>query len=642
MTLSDLARICGHKIHDATGADLVRELHAGIAEFVGWPYSVSNGRLEDASGKVTSLFACVVHTATSASTVPKVIPADNAAIVVDVIEDMGIDEFRAAYERIAEAKRLQKSPGPALKGTPVATVTMTMIFARRATVSLEVLAEELRRLNESRSDREWPDMIAVSGVGVISFACQFPGGAKLGDIFPPAEEGLKSFLPSWYVVLTMRPTLDGTFNKLLSFIVGYAAVFSPGADVPNFTLLLEGVCSNIVTLTGYQYNLAGELKPVPRQFYADRYLPPLPMRIEDQRGTLLSTVEFIPWQDGGVVLMRGKLLLEGILVFLGKEALSKGGVMKPEPGLQLSYVLPINNASFVAMLTRLRQQSNMIVRPTEPSLTIQKMADEGTSTPFIARMYLGLMRLRDVVYADQKERFEFDKLLDQTYSALMAARTTAREIREMWEGHSRKVSSGEIARLEKNTIRVEEDLSRDLRRHVESFVYSAARALKEGMKNLGRHMGKEIGFMFQKQAAYGRHLKSLQATDSALADYIRETRTSWSQRLIETRNAIDHGGLALSCIQYQARDGKVEAIQPVIDGLPAVEFVEFMLDRLSCFVEEFTAHCLQCRMPKGITITELPLAERPPESPERFRLTLRQGGRSEWKILYHAATFDNS
>jgi len=57
------------------------------------------------------------------------------------------------------------------------------------------------------------------------------------------------------------------------------------------------------------------------------------------------------------------------------------------------------------------------------------MADEGTSTYFIARMYMGLMRLRDVIYRDPKERFDFDKVLDQTYSALMAARTTAKEIK---------------------------------------------------------------------------------------------------------------------------------------------------------------------------------------------------------------------
>ncbi|MBS1849344.1 MAG: hypothetical protein JST79_00305 [Acidobacteria bacterium] len=211
----------------------------------------------------------------------------------------------------------------------------------------------------------------------------------------------------------------------------------------------------------------------------------------------------------------------------------------------------------------------------------------------------------------------------------MAARTTAKEINQKWEVHSGKVAGGEMARFERGNIHVDEDLSRDLRRDVESFVYSAARAFKEGMKALGREMGKDIGFMFQKQATYERGLQALHVIDFALADYLRETRTSWSQRLVQTRNAIDHEGWTLPRIVYKVRNGRVEASQPLIDGQPALEFVDFMLDRLSCFVEDFTAHCLQCRMPPGVTITELPIAGRPTESPERFRLTLRRGGLPE-------------
>jgi len=137
MTLSDRARIVGQNIHDTAGANLGPELNAGIAEFIGWPFVVSAGRVEDAAGKTTAHFACVVHTTASGGRASDVIAADKAAVVVDVIEDMGLDEFRVAYERIAEAKHLQKSPAPDLKKTPVATLTLTMIFAKRATVSLE-------------------------------------------------------------------------------------------------------------------------------------------------------------------------------------------------------------------------------------------------------------------------------------------------------------------------------------------------------------------------------------------------------------------------------------------------------------------------------------------------------------------------
>jgi hypothetical protein len=31
------------------------------------------------------------------------------------------------------------------------------------------------------------------------------------------------------------------------------------------------------------------------------------MRIEDQKGELLSMIEFLPWQDGGALLLKGKL-----------------------------------------------------------------------------------------------------------------------------------------------------------------------------------------------------------------------------------------------------------------------------------------------------------------------------------------------
>jgi hypothetical protein len=133
------------------------------------------------------------------------------------------------------------------------------------------------------------------------------------------------------------------------------------------------------------------------------------MRIEDYKGELLSTIQFLPWQDGGVLLLKGKLPLDGLMVFLGGEVLAKAGVIRRPPDLQLSYVLPITPANFAEMLNRLQQQSNMIVRRTEPNWTVQTFADEGSSSPFMARLFAGMTRLRDVVYPDPRTRDNFDK-----------------------------------------------------------------------------------------------------------------------------------------------------------------------------------------------------------------------------------------
>ena len=67
-----------------------------------------------------------------------------------------------------------------------------------------------------------------------------------------------------------------------------------------------------------------------------------------------------------------------------------------------------------------------------------------------------------------------------------------------------------------------------------------------------------------------------------------------------------------------------------------------MTDRLTCFVEEFTAHCLQLRLPQGLSLTELPLTQRDPEVPERFRLALKDGGIQIWFITYHESRFEKT
>jgi len=75
--------------------------------------------------------------------------------------------------------------------------------------------------------------------------------------------------------------------------------------------------------------------------------------------------------------------------------------------------------------------------------------------------------------------------------------------------------------------------------------------------------------------------------------------------VVGARKAERYGSqwVVLPRIEYRLSNAQVETKQLLIDGQPTVEFIEFMFDRLSCFVEDFTAHCLQCRMHQGVAIT---------------------------------------
>jgi len=505
-------------------------------------------------------------------------------------------------------------------------------------MSLEAIAEEMQRLNEDIPGTEWPDLVAVADAGVVQYAVQFPGENLTGDFFLP--DAKLSYTAPMYIVMVMKPAGAYTLNRMLAFIVGHLALFAPGAEAPKFPEIVEGLPHNAVVVTGYQCNLSGELVPVPRQFYNDRFLAPLPFTIEDQSGTVLAAVRYLPWQDGGVIILRGKVPLEMLLVFLGPKAKDSGIV--PRPGGQISYAMPISEADFLELLKRFQGQSNMIVRPDRTNWVVKKFADEGSSSPFMARLLMGMLRLRDAVLPDGGQRDAFDKAYQSVTTPLLDARERMKKIAALWERHAQGVQSGEIARLQGRAIHVDENVDSDLGQEMDAFLSAATRALKTGMQAVAAGLGTTIGFLYQKQGLFEAGVTALEVTDADLAAYLRETRAQWSETLIGRRNAVEHANWRLPDVVYERNGGGVRAREPEVDGLPVTAFTRTIFDRLSCFVEEVTAHLLQGQLMEGITITELPLAEREEEAPERFRITVAVGGLTPWTIAYHEQRFEET
>ena len=162
------------------------------------------------------------------------------------------------------------------------------------------------------------------------------------------------------------------------------------------------------------------------------------------------------------------------------------------------------------------------------------------------------------------------------------------------------------------------------------------------MQNLATALHLDIGFLFKKQSAFDTGITALRNTDPVLAGYLQTTRDSWSGSLVHRRNEIEHTGWTLPRVGYEQVCNGVKAHEPLIDGTPLTEFVSFMLDRLCCFVEEFTAYGLQKQMPREIMIREIPPTERPADMQERFRVTLTNGGHAPWKLAYHGSRFEDT
>jgi len=639
-SISSIVHDAGQGLLEAAGPNIGSALNQILNRLLGWPFFVATGYASDSEGKKTDIFDTLIYTTSKSCSgdKPLGVQADNLACVIDISESMTLERLRTSYEKIACAKRLIKSPAPHIPGASVTTITLGIALALRGAVPIENLAEELDTLNRRHPCHEWLDMIVMLSDGIINYGAQLPGERQIADFLPPAEGALAAYIPPMYVIPIIRPTGPFTFNKMCAFLVAHLGIFSPGANLPNWAEILDGVPKEGITRYGYQYNLSGQLVPVPRQFYEDRYLPPRPVRIENSRGSLLCTLQFIPWQDGGVILLRGKFPLEAILSFLDKKGLDRRGFINRPDG-QISHVLPISQTDFVEMLQRIQRQSRMIVSADKTKLIIEKFADEGSSSPFIARLFMGIFRLRELVFTDPDKRAEFDKSYDFIIMTLLNTRKTAQEILRILAEHVRKVSQGEIARVHGHSIQIDETIDKELRKEVESFLNSTARVIKGGMQDVTEILQVSVGFVFQKPEIFEKGVLALEASDPPLAAYLREVR-KWSERLLSARNAVEHDGWMLPKVRYMEASGAIHIEEPQIAGQRVSEFVEFMMDRVSCFVEEVTVHCLQARIPAGITITELPIHQRETDRPERFEVTLQSGGKPVWTIAPHQSTFE--
>jgi hypothetical protein len=621
------------------------ELTKALQQFVAPEFAVSSGVIRDATGRVTPSHPITIFRAGRGEALGPdgqlVIPADSAAVVIEVCDEADAERLRQAYFRVAQAKQLVKTAVP--KGETRTNITLGVVWATSSAVPLDALANELHGLNTRTPHKQWLDMLVVAPTGVINYAVQFPGEGLSGDFLPPAEGAFSQPAPpAFFVSIVMRPMVRQSFNKLVAFIIGHLVIFAPdvATKLPNWTLILDGLPTGAITTLGFQPNLSGQLVPVPPEGYSGKFIPNKPVLLEGPNGDFLSAITYMKWQTGGVILLEGKLPLEGLLIFLPDLRPEHMRTVK-RPAIQISPVLPISHDQFNQFISNVLRRSNFRIRADPGGIVMEKFLDEGTSAPFIARCMLGLIHIRENALSDKTLRDDFDKRFESAFSSLRTAREASKSLRKIWQTHLAGVTSGEAARLEGGNIRVVDSVNKQLSEDFESFLNAAARTVKTGVQGLCSLLGVDIGFLFKKKSAFDSGIERLRKTDAPLAKYLAESR-KWTERLILLRNDLEHEIWDFPKVKYSIADRKVVAAEPKIGAEAVTGLVDFLFDRVVCFYEEIIAHALQRKFPRGSTIAEVVLQMRVAEAPERFRITLALGGEPPWQISYHASKFHDT
>jgi len=619
-----------------TGIRLQDAINDLLPSLIG-PFKAKTARVLDNGGQTTEPYSSVVHNNSNES---GAVPVDNVAAVIDCYDVLTVEALEAAYQRIKMVKSLRKSDRPEA-GKGETQMTTGFIVARNSDLTLEQISSEMGRMNSLVPSHYWPDAIAVLSTGIVNYSMHVPGSEQRGDFSLPAEAtGKSSPVPSGWVQKVIRPAGRLTFNKVASLIIARVAIFQPGVQVPDYHQLLKGMPSHGAVTQTYQFNLANTLVEMTIEQVIAARLPPDTFNIVGGKEKL-GSIQYQSWQDGGVFIVRGKFPIDPFLIFLN---LVIPGLPAKDlkyfrgPGVQISYVLPVNQRQFFQTLSMFeRRSSNISIQRETAKVLMQKIGDEGTSSPFVARLMLGVMQIRDAVY-DDKTRLHFDKLYAPVLSGLQNARETSQDIAKEWEQHRAKVESGAIVRASGRMVRISESIDRSQKRDLEGFLNTAVRTIKNSLQVLANDLGMDIGFLFKKESAFQEGITKTRAFDPILADYLLATR-QWSEPLVLMRNDLEHGTIPVPKVSYMLDSSPVRADEPRFNGRPITEFTNEVLDRIYCFVEEITVYCLRKKLPRGFEVTELPLADRDLRAPERFHITVTPGGRQAWVLAAHTRSF---
>lgn len=597
--------------------------------------------VDDDGNKIDSGLV-VVHSDPDAQS--SVASIDRVAAAIDCHEVLTLAKLRECYTRV-EAIKLANKTGASSTDDAAVDMTTCFILARTSDLSIEELAAEMEHLNAQTPSGQWPDSVAVLSKGFINYTARVPGKDENGDFFLPAK-GIAGAMapPAMYISLMVRATAEQTFNKLASMVICRVAIFQPGLAVPDYRLLLSNMPRHGMPEVTYQFDLAGRLMAMsPKQVIASR------LNFEafniGSGSEDLGSIQFVEWQDGGVILVRGRFPILPFFMCLTKVApgipMSDMQYVRNDM-LSVSFVLPINKDQFLHVLGQFEaMSSNIRIKPQTAKLLVQKIGSEGASSPFVARLMIGIMEIRDAACAGDTECREFDKLYDPALSSVRDAREACREIAAAWEDHQAAVKEGRIVKIVGRGVHIDGSIDRKIQRELDALLTTAVRAIKNAVQNLTGIYGIDIGFLFKKEPAFRAGVNRLALTHSALASYLECTR-QWCEPLLNARNILEHGVGQSVRVTYEIEKHPVLANEPLFDGKPVTVYTVDVINRIACFVEEITVYCLSTKLPKGIQVSEVPIMHRDAEVPRRFRLSVSPGSQAPWSLAAHTRMFKDA
>ena len=263
--------------------------------------------------------------------------------------------------------------------------------------------------------------------------------------------------------------------------------------------------------------------------------------------------------------------------------------------------------------------------------------DNGTGTPFYARLFLFVLLLRDKMLSSSEDKLGFDEKYASFIEPAKLAYLSFRKLVKLHNEYVEELASGSVISARQQTIAVDKTIDSDVRSLTNTILSEAEIAFKGYINEFIKLFdGIQLGFLAQKDKTYQLEIEKLRSNDALLADYLYKNREAWMSSLNSARNRKEHAGWQLPRYQftYNKMTNQIEIIPPQIDGMMYLDFLANILSSLFTFAEELTVHLLSVNL-QFHYVYQIPLGERKKENAARFATCfITDTAHEPWELVY--------
>ena len=223
---------------------------------------------------------------------------------------------------------------------------------------------------------------------------------------------------------------------------------------------------------------------------------------------------------------------------------------------------------------------------------VRSVCNEGTNSPFIYRMLLNILSIRDVALPKSKHLL-FDEKYDRVYKSLCECRHHVLSTYDILCEYANEINKGNVISIHNGTFSVEKTIDDELRSHYNGFMNSGIRAYKD-VQELTKFLDLDISAFYGKDANFLSLAKRLEDSgQKALSEYLHTVRINWGKGFTDLRNQMEHSGWQLGELDYVFNDDGVEVTLPRVFDKDFFEYMKYVFCQLAVFTENMIVYALQ-------------------------------------------------